>query len=110
MGTPWLPCSERELVALVPPRVTWFLHFNLPRGTTAQRSFGGGGRWAKRFWIYPVALRFFLKMKNYSSFLNLVCLQQDHKEKQSDVIMYGSSGFGVLFSFGKVSYVRGFRY
>lgn len=113
MGTPWLPRSQGELVALVLPRgLSHVGSCTSPYrgGTVAQRSWGWG---TKLFWIYPVALRFFLKMKNDSSFLNLVCLQQSYKEKRSDVVMYGSSIFEVFFSFflffGKVRFIRGFK-
>lgn len=81
MGMPWLPRSEGELVALALPRgLSHVGSYTSPYhgGTVAQRSWGWG---TKLFWIYPVALRLFLKMKNDSSFLNLVCLRQCYEEK-----------------------------
>ena len=43
------------------------------------------------FRVYLVALKFALEMKNGSSLLEPLCLQQCDKEKQSDIVMYGSS-------------------
>lgn len=64
MGAPWLPCPEGELVHLLPPKdwVIRCLHFTLPWGDRGPEELGG--KKTKLFWIYPVAFRFSLKMKN----------------------------------------------
>ena len=64
-------------------------------GGTSHGGDGGteelGVEGTQLFRVYLLALKFALEMKNGSSLLELLCLQQCDKEKQSDVVMYGSS-------------------